>query len=179
MTWNTNQGAVWIWATASCTISGGTRLLEMTMIKRWSKPKSFSGGGTPQPLDDLVDPISKCTFLAADMDQSRGLVLRLKSGTRAGQVQRRRLMELNSSGSTIRRTLEDKPEKVVERVATKNILDSAMRAALEARIRKEMDKRRDKRWVIFSNSRLWLHGLQAKMSNSSFAAVRSSKALTL
>ncbi|XP_045890389.1 UPF0561 protein C2orf68 homolog isoform X1 [Micropterus dolomieu] len=40
---------------------------------------------------------------------------------------------------------EDKPEKVVERVATKNILDSAMRAALEARIRKEMDKRRDKR----------------------------------
>ncbi|XP_071379278.1 UPF0561 protein C2orf68 homolog [Centroberyx affinis] len=40
---------------------------------------------------------------------------------------------------------EDKPEKVVERVAAKNILDSAMRTALEARIRKEMDKRRDKR----------------------------------
>lgn len=40
---------------------------------------------------------------------------------------------------------EDKPEKVVERVSQKNILDSAMRAALEARIRKEMDKRRDKR----------------------------------
>ncbi|KAG7223501.1 hypothetical protein INR49_015494 [Caranx melampygus] len=39
----------------------------------------------------------------------------------------------------------DKPEKIVERVAEKNILDSAMRAALEARIRKEMDKRRDKR----------------------------------
>ncbi|GAA6224707.1 UPF0561 protein C2orf68 homolog [Lates japonicus] len=39
----------------------------------------------------------------------------------------------------------DKPAKVVERVAEKNILDSAMRAALEARIRKEMDKRRDKR----------------------------------
>ncbi|XP_051278771.1 UPF0561 protein C2orf68 homolog [Dicentrarchus labrax] len=40
---------------------------------------------------------------------------------------------------------EDKPDKVVDRVAEKNILDSAMRAALEARIRKEMDKRRDKR----------------------------------
>nr|XP_046243423.1 UPF0561 protein C2orf68 homolog [Scatophagus argus] len=39
---------------------------------------------------------------------------------------------------------EDKPEKVVERVAEKNILDSAMRAALEARIRKEIDKRRNK-----------------------------------
>uniref|UniRef100_A0AAQ6IIW9 Uncharacterized protein n=1 Tax=Anabas testudineus TaxID=64144 RepID=A0AAQ6IIW9_ANATE len=39
---------------------------------------------------------------------------------------------------------EDKPEKIVERVAEKNILDAAMRAALEARIRKEMDKRRDK-----------------------------------
>ncbi|XP_056232845.1 UPF0561 protein C2orf68 homolog isoform X2 [Seriola aureovittata] len=39
----------------------------------------------------------------------------------------------------------DKPKKVVERVAEKNILDSAMRSALEARIRKEMDKRRDKR----------------------------------
>lgn len=40
---------------------------------------------------------------------------------------------------------EDKPEKVVEHVAEKNILDLAMRAALEARVRKEMDKRRDKR----------------------------------
>ncbi|XP_020506371.1 UPF0561 protein C2orf68 homolog [Labrus bergylta] len=40
---------------------------------------------------------------------------------------------------------EDKPAKVVERVAEKNILDSAMRAALETRIRKEIDKRRDKR----------------------------------
>lgn len=39
---------------------------------------------------------------------------------------------------------EDKPEKIVECVAEKNILDSAMRAALEARIQKEMDKRRDK-----------------------------------
>ncbi|XP_047447949.1 UPF0561 protein C2orf68 homolog [Mugil cephalus] len=39
----------------------------------------------------------------------------------------------------------DKPEKVVECVSEKNILDSAMRAALEARIRKEIDKRRDKR----------------------------------
>ncbi|XP_040011412.1 UPF0561 protein C2orf68 homolog isoform X1 [Xiphias gladius] len=40
---------------------------------------------------------------------------------------------------------DDKPEKVVEHVAEKNILDSSMRAALVARIRKEMDKRRDKR----------------------------------
>ncbi|XP_068594823.1 UPF0561 protein C2orf68 homolog [Brachionichthys hirsutus] len=39
---------------------------------------------------------------------------------------------------------EDKPESVAERVAEKNILDSAMRTALEARIRDEMDKRRDK-----------------------------------
>ncbi|XP_058492705.1 UPF0561 protein C2orf68 homolog [Solea solea] len=40
---------------------------------------------------------------------------------------------------------DDKPEKVVECVAKKNSLDSAMRAALVARIQKEMDKRRDKR----------------------------------
>lgn len=40
---------------------------------------------------------------------------------------------------------EDKPEKVADRVAEKNILDAAMRAVLEARIRKEIDKRRDKR----------------------------------
>uniref|UniRef100_A0A3B3ZWI6 Uncharacterized protein n=1 Tax=Periophthalmus magnuspinnatus TaxID=409849 RepID=A0A3B3ZWI6_9GOBI len=39
---------------------------------------------------------------------------------------------------------EDKPEKVVECVAKKNILDEAMRAALSARVQKEMDKRRDK-----------------------------------
>ncbi|KAM9743062.1 UPF0561 protein C2orf68 homolog [Menidia menidia] len=39
---------------------------------------------------------------------------------------------------------EDKPGKVVERVAEKNILDAAMRAALEVRIKKEIDKRRDK-----------------------------------
>ncbi|XP_053727263.1 UPF0561 protein C2orf68 homolog [Synchiropus splendidus] len=40
---------------------------------------------------------------------------------------------------------EDKPQMVVEQVAKKNILDSSMRAALEKRIQKEMDKRRDKR----------------------------------
>ncbi|KAK5871496.1 hypothetical protein PBY51_004377 [Eleginops maclovinus] len=40
---------------------------------------------------------------------------------------------------------EDKPERLVQRVAEKNILDSAMRAALEARLRKEIDKRREKR----------------------------------
>lgn len=39
----------------------------------------------------------------------------------------------------------DKPEKVVERVAENNTLDSPMRVALEARIRKEIEKRRDKR----------------------------------
>ncbi|XP_017269443.1 UPF0561 protein C2orf68 homolog isoform X2 [Kryptolebias marmoratus] len=36
---------------------------------------------------------------------------------------------------------EDKPKKVVERVAEKNTLDAAMRAALEVRIRKEIEKR--------------------------------------
>lgn len=39
---------------------------------------------------------------------------------------------------------EDKPEKVVARVALKNTLDEAMRAALEDRVQREMDKRRDK-----------------------------------
>ncbi|KAM4746634.1 UPF0561 protein C2orf68 homolog [Anableps anableps] len=40
---------------------------------------------------------------------------------------------------------EDKPEKVVERVAEKNVLDAAMRAALEVRVQKEIDKRRENR----------------------------------
>ncbi|XP_029572832.1 UPF0561 protein C2orf68 homolog [Salmo trutta] len=40
---------------------------------------------------------------------------------------------------------EDKPERVVERVAENNVLDSAMRVALQSRVRKEMDKRLDKR----------------------------------
>lgn len=40
---------------------------------------------------------------------------------------------------------EDNPESVVERVAEENVLDSAMKTVLLARIRKEMDKRRDKR----------------------------------
>ncbi|XP_077600506.1 UPF0561 protein C2orf68 homolog [Stigmatopora nigra] len=40
---------------------------------------------------------------------------------------------------------DDTPARVVERVAEKNVLDVAMRAVLEARIGKEMDKRRDKR----------------------------------
>lgn len=57
---------------------------------------------------------------------------------------------------------EDKPEKVVERVAEKNILDSAMRAALVARIQKEMDKRRDKRWTLISNIRWWQNGSREK-----------------
>ncbi|KAA0716572.1 UPF0561 protein C2orf68 -like protein [Triplophysa tibetana] len=39
---------------------------------------------------------------------------------------------------------EDKPETIVERVSQMNILDSAMRAALLARVGKEMDKRCDK-----------------------------------
>ncbi|XP_065124532.1 UPF0561 protein C2orf68 homolog [Paramisgurnus dabryanus] len=39
---------------------------------------------------------------------------------------------------------EDKPETIVERVAEKNILDLAMRAALLARVEREVDKRRDK-----------------------------------
>ncbi|XP_060762814.1 UPF0561 protein C2orf68 homolog [Neoarius graeffei] len=40
---------------------------------------------------------------------------------------------------------EDEPESVVERVEQKNVLDTAMRAALLARICREMEKRRDKR----------------------------------
>ncbi|KAF4113723.1 UPF0561 protein C2orf68 homolog isoform X2 [Onychostoma macrolepis] len=36
---------------------------------------------------------------------------------------------------------EDKPEVIVQRVAEKNVLDSAMRAALLARVGQEMDKR--------------------------------------
>ena len=39
----------------------------------------------------------------------------------------------------------DKPERVVERVAERNDLDKAMRVALQARVRQEMDKRGDKR----------------------------------
>ncbi|XP_016386704.1 UPF0561 protein C2orf68 homolog [Sinocyclocheilus rhinocerous] len=39
---------------------------------------------------------------------------------------------------------EDKPEVIVQRVAEKNALDSAMRAALLARVGQEMDKRCDK-----------------------------------
>ncbi|XP_062873946.1 UPF0561 protein C2orf68 homolog [Trichomycterus rosablanca] len=39
----------------------------------------------------------------------------------------------------------DDPESVADRVEQSNVLDSAMRAALLARIGKEMDKRRDKR----------------------------------
>ncbi|XP_051520688.1 UPF0561 protein C2orf68 homolog [Myxocyprinus asiaticus] len=39
---------------------------------------------------------------------------------------------------------EDKPEDIVERVAEKNVLDSAMRAALLARVGYEMGKRCDK-----------------------------------
>ncbi|XP_016084715.1 UPF0561 protein C2orf68 homolog [Sinocyclocheilus grahami] len=39
---------------------------------------------------------------------------------------------------------EDKPEVIVEHVAEKNVLDSAMRAALLARLGQEMDKRCDK-----------------------------------
>lgn len=41
---------------------------------------------------------------------------------------------------------EDEPRKVVERVAQNNTLDSPMRVALESRIRREIEKRRDKRW---------------------------------
>lgn len=57
-------------------------------------------------------------------------------------------LEYEADSGTITSILvhkEDKPEKVVERVAEKNILDAAMRAALKTRIRKEIDKRRDKR----------------------------------
>ena len=40
---------------------------------------------------------------------------------------------------------EDDPLSVVERVAEGNVLDSAMRTVLLARIRREMDKRCNKR----------------------------------
>lgn len=40
---------------------------------------------------------------------------------------------------------DDKPEEVVERVAEKNTLDAAMRAALEVRIQKEIERRCDNR----------------------------------
>ncbi|KAJ8379312.1 hypothetical protein SKAU_G00000900 [Synaphobranchus kaupii] len=40
---------------------------------------------------------------------------------------------------------EDKPERVVERVAEENVLDSGMRMVLQARVKEEMDRRRDKR----------------------------------
>ncbi|XP_037536324.1 UPF0561 protein C2orf68 homolog [Nematolebias whitei] len=40
---------------------------------------------------------------------------------------------------------DDKPEQVVERVAEKNTLDAAMRAALQVRIQKEIERRCDNR----------------------------------
>ncbi|KAG5840315.1 UPF0561 protein C2orf68 homolog [Anguilla rostrata] len=40
---------------------------------------------------------------------------------------------------------EDKPERIVDRVAEENVLDSGMRMVLQARVKEEMDKRRDKR----------------------------------
>lgn len=39
----------------------------MTTIRRWSKPKSFSGGGTPQHPEDPDGPISRCTTLEVDV----------------------------------------------------------------------------------------------------------------
>lgn len=47
---------------------------------------------------------------------------------------------------------EDEPQKVVERVAQNNTLDSPMRVALESRIRREIEKRRDKRWETHHQS---------------------------
>lgn len=110
-------------------------LQEMTMIRRWSKPKSFSGGGTPRCRDDPDGPISRCTILDVDVSRIRFVALRLmkppnpvnkmlmfgffwqmdrspeapsrrKSGTKAGRVQKLRPRELNCSGLTIKRILE-------------------------------------------------------------------------
>lgn len=204
------------------------------MIKKWSKPKSFSDGGTPQPLDVPVDPTSKCTILDEGVrlvlfviflsvtvsplcvqtslcsfsrwfgarDQCWGwgvewervkyrdgdpwnwtLLAGLSGGLwyhyilpcAQGQCTSLLLMclivialmfillswlfvHLHFSLSL----KEDKPGKVVERVAEKNMLDSAMRAVLEARIQKEMDKRRDKRWVLISNIRWWQNDYREK-----------------
>lgn len=49
----------------------------MTMIRRWSKPKSFSGGGTPQHPDDPDGPTSRCTILEVDVSCVNLVVLHL------------------------------------------------------------------------------------------------------
>lgn len=110
-------------------------LQEMTTIRRWSKPKSFSGGGTPQHHDDLDGQTFRCTILDVDvshirlvnlrvikplnpvkkmfmrgfifqMNLSPVVLLMLKNGMRAGQVQKLRPRELNYSGLTIKQILE-------------------------------------------------------------------------
>lgn len=102
----------------------------MTTIRRWSKPKSFSVGGTQQHLDDPDGPISRCTTLEVDvscinfvvlhivklqnvdlwvnfqMNLSPEAQLRLKSGMRVGLVLKLRSRELNYSGLTIKQILE-------------------------------------------------------------------------
>lgn len=53
-------------------------LAEMTMIRRWSKPKSFSGGGTQRHPDDPDGPISRCTILEVDVSCVNFIVLHIK-----------------------------------------------------------------------------------------------------
>lgn len=48
-----------------------------TMIRRWSKPKSFSGGGTPRRRDDPDGQISRCTILDVDVSHIRFVALRV------------------------------------------------------------------------------------------------------
>lgn len=54
--------------------------------------------------------------LIFQMDPSQEPVLRLRSGTRAGQAQRRRPMGLSCSGWTIRRTLAPLPHSLCTRL---------------------------------------------------------------
>lgn len=65
---------VYCWALDKCL---SFYLAEMTMIRRWSKPKSFSGGGTQQHPDDPDGPISRCTILEVDVSCINFVVLHL------------------------------------------------------------------------------------------------------
>lgn len=49
----------------------------MTMIRRWSKPKSFSGGGTQQHPGDPDDLTSRCTILEVDVSCVNFVVLHI------------------------------------------------------------------------------------------------------
>lgn len=129
-------------------------LQETTMIRRWSKPKSFSGGGTPRRRDDPDGPISKCTILDVDVSHMRFVALRLtkppssvnkmlmfgffwqmdrspeaplrrKNGTKAGRVQKLRPREVNCSGLTIKQILETSLPSLCTRLSSYQQIFSA------------------------------------------------------